>query len=63
MQEMENFKTFFNNFTRSQIEAELLYEGTTANLSSLLLDLHKFDIRIIVAFCGPEEMRMVLCEV
>ena len=60
---MEKFKTYFNNYTKKLLKAKLSYEGTTANLSSSLLDLHKFDIRVIVVFCGPEEMRMVLCEV
>ena len=42
---------------------ELPYEGTSNYLHLSLSDLRRQDIRSILGFFGPEEMRMVLCEV
>ena len=60
---MESFREYFNAYVERQYKAELSYEGTTSYLQMSLLDLRRFDIRIILGFFGPEEMRMVLCEV
>ncbi len=61
---MENFTEYLNlNLLERQIDVELSYKGTTTDLSSSLRDLHRFDIRIIMGFFGPEESRLVLCEV
>ncbi len=60
---MEKFREFFNLYVEREIQAELSYEGLTSDLSSSLLDLQRFDIRIIMGFFGPEESRLVLCEV
>ncbi len=60
---MEKFQEFFNTYIEQEYRAELSYEGVTHNLTASLLDLHRFDIRIILGFFGPEESRLVLCEV
>ncbi len=62
--QIENFRECFGAFVeRFNIEAELAIERRTIDLSSALLDLRKFDLRIILGFFGPEESRLVLCEV
>ena len=60
---MESFREYFNLYVERQYRAELSYEGDSNNLHPSLLDLHRYDIRIILGFFGPEEMRVVLCEV
>ena len=39
------------------------HEGTSDYLHLSLSDLRRQDIETILGFFGPEEMRMVLCEV
>ena len=60
---METFRDLFNIYLERPYNMELSYEGTLNYLQLSLFDLHRLNIRIILGFFGPEETRMVLCEV
>ena len=60
---METFRDLFNLYYERPNNTELSYEGVSNDLHLSLLDLHRLGIQIILGFFGPEEMRMVLCEV